>query len=1065
MWLTRFSIKNHMAVFALVVIIVVVGTYSYLKLPRESAPDITIPFVIVSTVYPGVSPTDIETLVTQEIEKEIKNISNIKEMRSSSKEGVSVVSVEFDPTVDIDEAVQKVRDKVGIAKPKLPADAEEPSVNEINFSSIPIMIVNISGKYGLVRLKTIAESLQDKLEQVPGVLEVKLIGGLEREVQVDVDPERLLFYDISFKNIVDMIRDENVTIPGGSIDVGDYKYLVRVPGEFEDPMIIKDLVIKSRDHKPVYIRDVAKVRFGFKEASSFARLNGEDGISLTISKRSGENIIEISDTVKKVIAEELPNYPRSTKIVITSDQSKDTRNLINDLENNVITGLILVLVVLFFFLGMRVAIFVALSIPFSMLISFFILSVLGFTLNMVVLFSLILALGMLVDNAIVIVENIYRHMEEGSPPVQAALNGSQEVAKPVIFSTLTTLAAFFPVIFWPGIMGEFMKYLPYTLIITLSSSLFVALVINPTLCAVLLKPKGNKKKKLNETEDKDLSTMLLFYKKFLTYSLQRGFRTFGISVLSLVAVGGLYYFLNLGTEFFPKVDPPKIFVDIEAPTGTNAKASDKMASRAEKIVSKYKDVTSYVTNVGVSLGKFDFTGQGSAGPSHKSRIAIDFAEREDRTQRSTISEAEIRAEVREAIYGAKVKITALNMGPPTGAPVNIEISGRDFAKLAIISEQIEAQLKNIPGLVDIENDYSAGKPELKIEIDREKAGKYGFKTKDIANVIRAAIYGAKASTYREGKDEYDIRVRMNFDRRNRLEKLNEFFIKHKEKTIPLTSFSKITTTSGYSDISHIDQKRVVTVSADVAAGVNANAKLEEVKKKLSATVEAPEGYRIAYTGQNKEQNEAKEFLIEAFVGAVFLMSFILILQFNSIMTPTIIMSAVILSMIGVLIGLMVTLTPFGVIMTGLGVISLAGVVVNNSIVLLDYMIKLRERGMEKRLAIVTAGMTRLRPVLLTAVTTMLGLMPMVTGVSFDFHDFSIVTESDSTEWWGPMAVAVVFGLGFATVLTLVVAPVLYSMLDTFATKVLGGALTHTGEETGYHDPTKGQESDYSEKVE
>ena len=1051
--LTRYSIKNFMAVYALVVIIVVVGSYSYIKLPRESSPDITIPFVIVSTVYPGVAPSDIETLVTQELEKELKNLGNVKEMRSSSKEGVSVISVEFDPTVDIDEAVQKVRDKVGIAKPKLPADAEEPSVMEINFSDIPIMIVNVSGEYGLVRLKKIAEGLQDKLEQVPGVLEVKLIGGLEKEVQVDVDPERLLYYNLSFKDIVDLIRDENVTIPGGSIDIGDYKYLVRVPGEFESPQMIKDLVIKARDQKPIYVRDLAEVKFGFKEASSFARLDGVDCISLTISKRSGENIIEVSDAVKEVLFSELKELPRSTEIVITADQSNDTRNLISDLENNVITGLLLVLIVLFFFLGLRVAIFVALSIPFSMLISFFILSTLGFTLNMVVLFSLILALGMLVDNAIVIVENIYRHMEEGSPPVQAALEGTREVAKPVIFSTITTICAFFPVIFWPGIMGEFMKYLPMTLIITLSSSLFVALVINPTLCATMLKPRGTKKKKLNETADEDLGPLLARYKWFLNYSLARGVRTFLFAILSLVGVIVAYGYLGKGVEFFPMTDPTKIFVDVEAPTGTNASASDKMAAAVEQIAAQYKDVETYVTNVGVSTGQFDFTGQGDAGPSHKSRIAVDFVDREDREQRSTITEDEIRTKAKEAIIGATVKISAQQMGPPTGAPINIEVSGREYDQLADLSGKIEAALKDVPGLVDIENDYSAGTPELKIVIDREKAGKYGFKTLNIANVIRSAIYGAKASTYREGKDEYDIRVRMKLDRRNKMEKLSEFYIKHEGNTLPLTSFAEITTTSGYSDISHIDQKRVVTVSSDVAPGVNANAKLAEVKEILGESVKAPEGYRVAYTGQNKEQQDAEEFLIEAFVGAVFLISFILILQFNSIVTPVIIMSSVILSMIGVLIGLMATGTPFGVIMTGLGVISLAGVVVNNSIVLLDYMIQLREKGFEKTEAIVTAGMTRLRPVLLTAITTMLGLMPMVTGVSYDFHDFSWVTESDSTDWWGPMAVAVVFGLGVATLLTLVVAPVLYSMLDTFATKVFGGALTHTGEQKGSHDIT------------
>ncbi len=1043
MWLTDFSIKNYMAVFAMIVIITIAGTYSYVNLPREANPDITIPVVIITTTYSGVSPSDMETLVTREIEKELKNIANIKEMRSSSKEGVSAITVEFDPSVDIDEAVQKVRDKVNIAKPKLPEDADEPMVDEINFSNIPIMIVNISGKYGLVRLKKVAENLEELLEQVPGVLKVDLIGGLEREVKVDVDPSKLLNYNVSLQDVVDTIRQENVTIPGGSIDIGDYKYLVRVPGEFKDPLEIKDLIIKSKTRNPVYIRDVAKVAFGFKEVSSFARLDGVDCISLSVTKRSGENIIEVTDGVKKILDDELPNLPRSTEFAITSDQSKDTRNLLRELENNVISGLILVLVVLFFFLGPRVAVFVALSIPFSMLISFLVLSAIGFTLNMVVLFSLILALGMLVDNAIVIVENVYRHMEEGYKPVEAAHIGTQEVAKPVIFSTLTTLCAFFPIISWPGIMGEFMAYLPYTLIITLASSLFVALVINPTLCATLLKVK-KREKNIRDAEASDLSLSLRMYKGLLSFALRWRVFTFSMSVLSLVGVMYIYGIVGKGVEFFPKIDPPKIFVDIEAPSGTTAVASDRLATKVEKIVGKYEDVTTYVTNVGVSTSQFDFTGQGDAGPSHKSRIAIDFKDRELRSQSSAITEDKIRKEAMDAIYGAKVKIKAQDMGPPTGAPVNIEVSGKDFSVLAELSREIESLLEKIPGLVDVENDYSAGRPELNIRIDREMAARYGLLTEDIAINLRTAIYGSKASTYREGEDEYDIRVRFEESARNRMEKLEGYFVRHEGKTIPLTSFANISTSAGYSDISHIDQRRVVTVSAEVAPGLNDNEMLAKAQKELSAKIKIPEGYRIEYTGQNKEQEESQKFLTEAFMGAIFLISFVLILQFNSFATPTIIMSSVILSMIGVLVGLMATSTPFGVIMTGIGVISLAGVVVNNSIVLLDYIIQLRERGMEKNKAIISAGMTRLRPVLLTAVTTILGLLPMVLGVSYDFHEFRWITESDSTDWWRPMAVAVVFGLGFATVLTLVVAPTLYSILDSVTFRLTGSSLTHDG---------------------
>lgn len=1045
-WITEYSVKNHVAVYALAAIIAVTGLYSYVTLPREANPDVTIPFVIVTTTYTGVSPSDVETLITREIEKELKNIENIKEMRSSSQEGLSAITVEFDPSEDIDGVIQKVRDKVSIAKPRLPVDADEPRVMEINFSNIPIMIVNVAGAYGLPRLKRAAEDLKEKIEQIPGVLDVELVGGLEREVQVDVDPERLNYYGLALDDVTDVIARENVTIPGGSIDIGGYKYLLRAPGQFEDPALINGLPVKSSGHGAVYVRDLADVRLGFKEASSHARLNGVDCVSLTVTKRSGENIIEVSDAVKELVERELPRLPRGTRIEITADQSEMTRTLIDDLENNILSGLVLVLGVMFFFLGLRVAVFVALSIPFSMLISFFVLSALGFSLNMVVLFSLILALGMLVDNAIVIVENIYRHAEEGAPPARAAVEGTAEVAAPVVASTVTTLCAFFPIMFWPGIMGEFMVYLPYTLTITLSASLFVALVINPTLCATMLRVKAHGKK-MDEFADEELDPLMRVYKKLLALSLRRRGATFAAAALTLVLVAGAYAMMGLGVEFFPAVEPSKIFIDIETPTGTRLDATDAVARRLESVVGAAPDLETYVTNVGVSTGRFDFAGPGEGGPSHKSRIAVDFLDREDRSQSTKLTQDWIRGEA-AWIVGAKVSIEPEHVGPPTGPPVNIEISGDDYGILAGLSRRVEKVIAAVPGAVDVENDYSIGRPEFKVRIDREKTAAYGFSTSDVAGELRTAVYGAVAGVYRQGKDEYDIRVRLAKGRRDSVEDLEDIFVKKDGKSIPLSSVARIGTAPGYSDIKHIDQRRVITVSSKVASSYNANAVLEEVKKAVAEKVAVPQGYRITYTGQNKEQRESEDFLSKAFAGALLLIAFVLIFQFNSFSTPLIILSSVILSMIGVLVGLMATGTPFGVIMTGVGVISLAGVVVNNSIVLLDYTILLRRRGLPKTAAVITAGMTRLRPVLLTAITTILGLMPMATGVSFDFKEFEWVMGSDSADWWGPMAVAVVFGLGFATVLTLVVTPALYSLLDSLVVWAAGAPLTTNGAAPG-----------------
>ena len=1049
--LTNLSIRYYMGVYALIVVITVVGIYSYVALPREADPDITIPFVIVTATYTGVSPSDMETLVTRELEKEIKNIANIKEMRSSSKEGVSAITVEFDPSVDIDEALQKVRDKVNIAKANIPADADEPQVKEINFSELPIMLVNVSGEYGLTRLKKVAEDLKDQIEQIPGILEARLIGGLEREVQVDVDPERLRYYQVSMGDIIDIIRDENVTIPGGSMDVGDYKYLVRVPGEFKDPLKLRDIVIKSDNLRAVYLRDVAQVSFGYQEPASLARLNGVDCISISVKKRAGANIIEVSDAVKALLDRELPSLPGTTKISVTADSSEMTRTLISDLENNIITGLILVVGVLFFFMGLKVAVLVALAIPFSMLISFAILHALGFSLNMVVLFSLTLALGMLVDNAIVIVENIYRHAREGLPPVQAAMTGTAEVAAAVTSSTLTTLAAFFPMMFWPGIMGEFMTYLPYTVSITLSASLFVALVINPMLCATLLKVEATGRK-LSEMEEAELATPLRLYRRFLVFALARRGAVFGAAAASLVFAIGLYAAFGHGVEFFPAVEPSKIFVNIEAPSGTRLAATDRFARDLEQQVRALPEIKTFVTNVGVSLGTFDFGGPGEAGPSDKARVAVDFLDRKDRALSTNDSMNRLR-DYAAGMAGVNVRIEPAEMGPPTGPPVNIEISGKDYDTLAAISHEVEDTLRKIPGLVDVQNNYSIGRPELKVEIDREDAARYGLRTVNIANALRAAINGQKASTFREGKDEYDIRVRFTPQRRARIEDLQSYFVRHEENVASLTSFASISTAPGFGDIAHIDQRRVITVSSKVKSGLNENALLAEARAAVAGQVKTPEGYRIDYTGQNKDQQEAETFLTKAFIAAILLIGFILIAQFNSFTMPLIILSSVILSLVGVFLGLLATNTPFGIIMTGVGVISLAGVVVNNAIVLLDYTQKLRERGMEKTRAIITAGMTRLRPVMLTAITTVLGLLPMATKVSWDFKEMALITSSDTADWWNPMAVAVVFGLAFATILTLVVVPTMYSLLDSMVSRVWGAPLTHNGQEhTGAAHP-------------
>ncbi len=1021
--ITRFSLLHKPVIFMAIILLTIMGLMSYNSLPRESSPSITIPLIIVTTPYIGVAPGDMETLVTLPLEKKLKEITDVKVIRSTSAEGISSIQVEFNPETDIDEALQKVREKVDLAKAELPADAEDPVINEINFSDFPIMLVNISGNYGLVKLKDVAEELEDRFETIPGVLDVNITGGLEREVKVNVDLAKLKYYNISFKDITDAIHNENQTIPGGSLEVGKLKYLIRIPGEFEEPDIIKDLVVKVMDGTPIFIRDIAEVVYGFKDRESYARQNGRECITLSVQKRSGENLIRIAQTVKAEIAAALPQLPAGTHIDILADQSKEIHRMVNELENNIIAGLLLVVIVLFFFLGGRNAAFVAISIPLSMLISFLVIDILGYTLNMVILFSLILALGMLVDNAIVIIENIYRHREEGYSPMQAAFLGTKEVSGAVTASTVTTLCAFSPMLFWPGIMGEFMSYLPATLIITLTSCLFVALVFNPVIAAQFM--VISKKEKTSSFEHL-MNKVVDIYEKALRFVLNWRGRTLGISFANLVLFIILYGFVGKGCEFMPAVDPAQLYIDVTAPTGTNLDESNVILKSIEKDLPQFLgDVKSFTTNVGYAQAMN--LGEGSSGGTpHKSRVTLEFIDQEDREQSSKKTKDQIRDAIKGQA-GARIEVNEPEMGPPTGPPVNIEIAGDDFTVLGNLAEKIQRIIRKIDGIVDLRDDYDKGRPELRIVIDREKASLYGLNTQKIAGMVRTAINGSEASTFRVNEEEYDITVRLNEKWRDQITDIDQLVAFEEGTQIPLTSIAKIEFSTGLANILHKDRKRVVTVSANTE-GRLPNEILAEVQDSL-AIFPLPPGYNISYTGENEEQEKTMAFLSKAFFIAIFLIFIVLVYQFNSVATPFIIMFSVILSLIGVLIGLMITRTPFGIMMTGIGVISLAGVVVNNAIVLLDYTIKLRERGYAKLEAIVKAGRTRFRPVILTAVTTILGLIPLTTGLNVDFFNFSFSYGGQNQQWWGPMGIAVIFGLAFATFLTLIVVPVAYSLFD------------------------------------
>ncbi|MBF0450967.1 MAG: efflux RND transporter permease subunit [Candidatus Magnetomorum sp.] len=1066
------AVTNRISVLVLAAMILVFGMYCYSILPRESSPDITIPYVFVSTYYKGVASSDIESSITTQIEKKLKGLDLVKKIQSVSSEGLSQINIEFLPGTNIDDVLQKVKDKVDEAKGDLPSDLEnDPLIFEVNFSEMPIVVYLLNGTCGIPCLKDIADDLEDDIEGIPGILEVDVTGGMEREIKIEVDPDKLSYYRIPITIFEQVLSAENQNTSGGVITLGDGRYQLRIPGEFKSPEEIYDLVISSDQGYPVYLKDVARVVDGFKDETSRSRLNGRDAVSISVKKRIGENIIAISEKIDALIETAQKRWPQGTQITKVMDRAKEIHLMVADLENNIISGLLLVIVILLFALGLRNAILVSMAIPFSMFLSFIMLQAAGITLNMVVLFSLTLALGMLVDNAIVIVENIYRYMEQGVPRIQAAMKGTSEVAYPVIGSTLTTLAAFFPMIFWPGIMGEFMKFLPITLVITLFSSLLVALVINPALCAFFIKVSGNghfqamDADQISQAGEKPIEikgVLLTLYDRVLRGALKNRLTVIGISFAALILLVQIWMYqvgLEKAVEFFPPIDPKDAYVNVEMPEGADLEYIDRIMKKIEIAITGYAgdtndpekfkiddyskaysarshkkargdtfDSPSDLPNVEYIYTKAVETSGSSVfennSPNH---IGIQFLDFEDRITPSVADLEKVRNRVKY-IPGAEITVSEAQEGPPTGAAINIEISGDNFQTLGQLARHVRDILQNIPHVTDIQDDYTEGIPSIQISIDRQKAALFGLTTHWIGQTLKTAYNGLDVSTYRENDEDYDITVTFGERDRQKADVLNKLMISSSTGyLVPLTTIANIDYSGSIGDIVRINHERVVTVKANVdetkIPGPVARQHAEDRLKDFPM----PSGYRIKFTGEFEDQQESEAFLTRAFGIALFLIFLILVTLFNSVTQPLIIMTSVILSLGGAFLGLTVIQSPFGVIMSGVGVISLAGVVVNNAIVLIDYTNKLMERGLSITEAVVAAGATRLRPVLLTAVTTVLGLLPMVTGISYDFHRMAMSYASDSTQWWQSMSIVVIFGLIVATFLTLVVVPVLYSL--------------------------------------
>ncbi len=1052
-----------MGVLVFCVGLLILGVFSYIVMPRESFPDIRVPVVNVTAVLDGANPSDVETSVTIPIETAIDGTEGVKKLTSRSYEGVSVVSVEFYPDVETETALQRIRDAVDESKEDLPPEVEEPIVKEFTFSSIPILIYSLIGDEAMSRseLKQLAEQLEDEIKEIQGVLDVEVFGGLEEEVVVEIDPERLHFYNLSVDQVVQVLRASNRNVSAGAADFGENRIVMRVPGEYKSPGDIKQLVIGlSSVGAPIYLMDVATARFGYEDETSRARVYdmlADDGVnsidryvepkksvSFHITKRSGENILRIADEVQAILASR--EFPPWIEIVKGMDQSKDVRSMVSDLENGMGTSLILVLIVIFIGLGFRNAILVSLAIPFSMLMSIIILRFMGETLNMMVLFSLILSLGMLVDNAIVIVENIYRHYSMGKKRVEAAIAGTTEVAWPVITSTATTVGAFFPMLFWPDIVGEFMSYLPMTVIIVLCCSLFVALVINPTLCSLVMRRKATSEDFADPETSRPEYRLVVLYEKLLRFMLNRPGWTLATTVSMMILTLIAYGAFGAGVEFFPPVDPPSITCDVMVPEGTGLNEADRLCRDAEdrllgKPGSGFDEPLANIKSATVTVG-LNATGGGFLGQAGAVNIQIDFVDREYRSQ-STVTTLEIARKrlegldpdgtrVTHPLFAADYNVIRPQEGPPTGHPVAIDIYGKDLNQMTRVANEMKRLMRETPGTAKPTDDAATAAPTFEWEVDLSRAGVQGLDRGTVSSFLQLAVGGRVSSTYGHGDDEQDIRLRFPEEFRTSSSRLYNTYVPNLlGGSVPVAAVAQASLVPGPVNVRHYDTKRVVTVGAEIQPGLRADATVREAFKKKVETYKFPTGITYRLGGAAKDQEDAQRFLMQAFFAAIFIIVIVLVLQFNSVWVTAIVMVSVLLAQMGVFMGLLALDMPFGVIMTGIAVISLAGVVVNNAIVLLDAILRFQERGLSNYEAIVTASMIRFRPVLLTAITTILGLVPMALKFSVDFGSIfsfdllhAVQTDTDSSQWWQGMAVAVIFGLFVSTVLTLGVVPTL-----------------------------------------
>jgi multidrug efflux pump subunit AcrB len=1095
---TSWAINNKTSIYVLAFLISVLGLMNYFFIPKEQFPQVIIPYIIVNTPYPGTSPEDIENLVTRPIEKQLKSIADVKKVTSNSVPDFSSIVVEFDPNISIEAAKQRVRDAVDKSKTELPNNLpDQPQILDVDLSEFPVLYINISGNYSLDKLKKYADIAQDKIEGVKEITRVDIVGALEREIQIEADIFKMQAAKVTFSDIERAVAGENLTISGGVITTYGTKNTVRLKGQFQNVTDLNAIVVHSSSGAFVKLSDIAVIKDDFKDQESYARLDGNNVITLNVIKKSGANLLDASDHIKDIVDNELKGkeFPSDLTLTLTGDQSRFTRNTLEELNNTIIIGFILVTIVLMFFMGFTNSFFVGLSVPLSMAVAYLVLPGIGFTMNMIVMFGFIFALGIVVDDAIVVIENTHR-LHRKHPDIKvAAKMAAGEVFMPILSGTLTTLAPFFPLAFWPGIVGQFMHYLPVTLIITLFASLFVAYIFNPVFAVSFMQHEYDAEtdgkaawKKMRRFLIVVLSLALLFYAtkmfgiaNFLVlvillvfayeYAIRHWITAFqdklwpslmdsyentirfmlkgNRAVWMLAGMILLFIFTIFLTGvvkpkvlFFPNNDPNTVYVYIKMPGGTDQSVTDSVTQIAEKRVyqtmgKNNHDVESIISNVTIGVEEEGFSSAGK--PYNKGKISVNFIESKLRnTGKTTTQYMDLIRKGVADIPGAEVTVDKNRNGPPTGKPINIEVTSQNLENLIADAYAFRDYVDSlrIPGIEELKTDFEMNSPEIIIDIDRDRAMRQGISTGQIGLEIRTALFGKEISKFKQDEDEYPITLRYHKVTRDNINSLINLMITYRDmntgllKSIPLSTVAKINYSSSYAGIKRLDQKRVITVYSNVLSGYSANDIVPKIKV-LAAEFSKREGTEFKLTGEQDDQNETSAFLMKAMIIALGIIFFILITQFGSISKTIIILSEVIFSIIGVLLGVIIFRMDLVIMMTGLGVVALGGIVVRNGILIVEFCDVMKDRGLKTRDAIIQAGRTRITPVVLTATATMLGLVPLAVGMNINF--VTLFTElnphiyfgGDNVAFWGPLAWTIIFGLSFATFLTLVFVPALY----------------------------------------